>query len=69
MATLPRRVTASLSIATLDAPRPPTGVRDLPDPGPNNEEPAKDLDTAESITDSAEATDGLCRLGLGKPQS
>jgi transposase len=33
--------TASLSLATLDAPRPATGVRDMPDRGPNNEEPAR----------------------------
>jgi transposase len=33
--------TASFSAATLDAPRPGTGVRDMPDRGPNNEEPAR----------------------------
>jgi hypothetical protein len=41
---------ASFITATLDAPRPLTGVKDMPDRGPNNEEPAKGLDTAESIT-------------------
>jgi hypothetical protein len=30
-----------LSLATLDTPRPATGVRDMPDRGPNNEEPAR----------------------------
>ncbi len=52
MASLPSRWTASLSTATFVAPRPGTGVRDMPDRGPNNEEPAQGLDTAESTTDS-----------------
>ena len=50
MASLPSRVMASLSPVTPDAPRPVTGVRDLPDPGPNHEEPAEGLDTVESTT-------------------
>ena len=45
---------------------PPTGVRDLPDPGPNNEEPAKDLDTAESITDSAGGNRWVMSAGTGQ---
>jgi len=53
---------ASLSTATLDTPRPSTGVRDMPDPGPNNEEPAKGLDTAESTTDS-DGRQGMSYVG------
>ena len=44
---------ASFSTADPGTPRPSTGVRDMPNPGPNNEEPAKGLDTVESTIDSA----------------
>ena len=48
-ASLPCRTTASFSSAAPDARRGPvTGVRDMPDPGPNNETPAAGLDTVES---------------------
>jgi hypothetical protein len=48
-APLPRRVTARFSTAAPDARRGPvTGVRDMPDRGPNNETPAAGLDTVES---------------------
>jgi hypothetical protein len=44
-ASLPRRVTASFGSAALTRRGPMTGVRDLPDRGPNNETPAAGLDT------------------------
>ena len=70
MASLPRPVRASFSSATPGAPRPLTGVRNMPDRGPNNEEPARGLDTDESTIDSTgEATDAARWLGLGKPHS
>jgi len=63
MASLPRQLLmASLSTASLDAPRPSTGVRDMPDTGPNNEGPAKGLDTAESTTDS-DGRQGMSYVG------
>ena len=42
---MPRRVTASLVLPPLTRRGPVTGVRDMPDRGPNNETPAAGLDT------------------------
>jgi hypothetical protein len=68
MASLPRPVRASLSSATSGAPRPPTGVRNMPDRGPNNEEPARGpRHRRVNHRLHQEATDDRRRLGLGKP--